>query len=66
LVFSGIDQVETHPSNAEPNDFLSIDSVDAEGNSAEICTTVAGVHINNLGLSIMTSLIPARHDAALE
>jgi hypothetical protein len=41
-------------------------SVDAEGNSAEICTTVAGVHINNLGLSITTSLIPARHDAALE
>jgi hypothetical protein len=46
--------------------FLSIDSIDAEGNSAEICTTVAGVHINNLGLSITTSLIPARHDAALE
>jgi hypothetical protein len=40
-------------------------SVDAEGNSTEICTTVAGVHINDLGLLIPTSLMPARHDAAL-
>jgi hypothetical protein len=41
-------------------------SVDAEENSTEICTTVAGVHINDLGLSITTSIGLFRETVAHE